>query len=71
MSVEIKAVLDHRLKLAEIECQMVELICLRRALCLLNAKRNRPPGSRRRRHAGVFCDNAGSKIFAERRAPVL
>jgi hypothetical protein len=32
----------------ELEDRMRELLALRRALCLLNASRNRPKGSRRR-----------------------
>ena len=34
----------------KLEYEMMELIALRRALCVLNAKRSRPNGFRRRVH---------------------
>ena len=50
MSVQGKAISNHCIKLAELEQQMAHILALRRALCLLNAKRNRAPGFRRGLH---------------------
>jgi hypothetical protein len=52
MSVQIEAISSHFSKLLKLEQQMTELVALRRAVCLLNAKRSRPKGSRRRIHPG-------------------
>ena len=48
MSVQIEVIPSQISKLLELERQMTHLLALRRALCLLNAKRDRPNGSRRR-----------------------
>jgi hypothetical protein len=50
MSDSIEAISSHCSKLLKLEQQMRELIALRRAVCLLNAKHSRPKGSRRRIH---------------------
>jgi hypothetical protein len=50
MSIQIEAIRSHSSKLLKLEQQMTELLALRRAVCLLNAKRSRPKGSRRRIH---------------------
>jgi hypothetical protein len=47
MSVQIEAISSHSGKLLMLEQQMTELLALRRTLCLLNAARYRPKGSRR------------------------
>jgi hypothetical protein len=52
MSLSIGDISSHASKLLELEQQMRELIALRRAVCLLNAKRRQPKGSRRRIHRG-------------------
>jgi hypothetical protein len=50
MSVQIEAISRQCIALQKLEQQMTELLALRRAVCLLNAKRSRPKGSRRRIH---------------------
>jgi hypothetical protein len=47
MSVQIEAISRQCIELLKLEQQMKELLALRRALCLLNAARCRPKGSRR------------------------
>ena len=47
MSIQIEGTRSYSSKLLKLEQQMKELLALRRALCLLNAARNRPSGSRR------------------------
>jgi hypothetical protein len=52
MSVQIEAISRRRGELLKsevlkLEREMTELVALRRALCLLNATRDRPKGSRR------------------------
>jgi hypothetical protein len=47
MSVSIEAISRQCIALQKLEQQMTELLALRRAVCLLNAKRSRPKGSRR------------------------
>ena len=48
MSVSIETLSRHYLKILELKQQMTELLALRRTVCLLNAARYRPKGSRRR-----------------------
>jgi hypothetical protein len=50
MSIQIEAISRQCIALQKLEQQMTELVALRRAVCLLNAKRSRPKGSRRRVH---------------------
>jgi hypothetical protein len=47
MSVQIEVISRRISMLLSLEQEMAEIIALRRALCLQNAKRNRPNGSRR------------------------
>ena len=47
MSIQIEVIRSHFSRLLKLEEQMTELLALRRALCLLNAKRSRPKGSPR------------------------
>ena len=47
MSVQIEAISRQCIELLKLEQQMTELLALRRTLCLLNAARDEPKGSRR------------------------
>jgi hypothetical protein len=47
MSVSIEAISRQYISLLELKQQMTELLALRRTVCLLNAARYRPKGSRR------------------------
>jgi hypothetical protein len=49
--------------LEELERQMGELIALRRAVCLLNASRDRPKGSRRRPHRASASSARGAVCY--------
>ena len=48
MSAPIETISVQYIALQKLELQMTELLALRRALCLLNASRDRPRGYRRR-----------------------
>ena len=55
MSAPIETISRQCIALQKLEQQMTELLALRRALCLLNAARDRPMGSRRLYRVSTKC----------------
>jgi hypothetical protein len=48
MTLQARAIAQQAKTLADLERRMIELLALRRAICIANASRNWPGGARRR-----------------------